>query len=251
MKAPIHHAKDALYNAKLKYDILFDKDLPVLRRNLFFAAMLGLASLIISPIDGSYKFNLGVIAGETKHIWAVYLGLLVTCLYQNYHFWIVVRHNVVSRNNFASMRDSFFGSLTCLVAADVWNSTTEIAGAKGVCLNKGFSTDTVAQNLSIKNITEAWGYIDCEKFDSTPALAERIGSDDRFRVRKENSQYQIAFFYEHDTEVYQYLIMHRDMYWLTKRKQIIEILVPLAIGWVAFLALLFKLATIAPVCKIG
>lgn len=233
--------RDALFAAKYRYEVSFGSDVPVHRRNLLFAATLAIASLMIAPKNGAYSVNLGVVAGEIYHAWMVYTGLLVVCIYQIWHFWVDCSSAVLNKNNFAGMRDTYFCCLAGLTANEAWNELTHQHSKIGDPAI-GFNWE---QNSSIQfDLYEAKGQITVEQMDRIPNLLKAIQDDERFRFQKSNGFYFITFVFKPTLDDQKYLHIHRDHFWLAKRKQFFDFGIPLIAGFIAVIGLVLKIAAI-------
>lgn len=234
-------AMDAIYSAKRKYEVSFDSDMSVHRRNLFFIAILSFASLMVSPKNGEYSINLGVIAGAVENPVYIYSGLLLICFYQLYYFWILCRSGVLNLRNIAKVVDVYMYELASLVAFNKWNEITRTYSQRGI------NTAVESFKESPKNPRESGGYkVRAETqeghLDKIEGLLDEIKKDDNFELDKNRGFYQIDFKYFPTPDDYQYLMVHRDQYWLAKRKHIIEFLLPLVVGLASIMALVYKIS---------
>ena len=76
--------QEALLSAKHDYDCHFDDSFLPLRRNLLFVSLLSFAAMTVTPKDGNYAINLGVIAGKIEQPEYIFIGLLSVCFYHLY-----------------------------------------------------------------------------------------------------------------------------------------------------------------------
>lgn len=74
--------------------------------------------------------------------------------------------------------------------------------------------------------------------DDIPGLLDVLGGKKAFELSQDRGFYQIDFIYCPTLEDYKYLMLHRDQFWLAKKRSIIEFILPIIIGFVAVLLLI-------------
>jgi hypothetical protein len=236
--------KEALLSAKHDYDCHFDDSILPLRRNLLFVSLLSFASINVSPKDGDYSINLGVISGVIESPEYIFIGLFCVCLYHLYIFWLKCRHTIINSINYPKMKSIFMFRLSALHAFNDWHSLLKEHVRKGVEMGGGsFNQGT--------NQTSTGGYwkvktsIYSSRLRSEANFHQALQDSPKFKLTEREGSFEIEYLFEETFDDYKYLNIHRDHFWLTKRSQFVENVLPLILGFSSLLFVLNKVVTIA------
>jgi hypothetical protein len=237
-------AKDALIAAKRQYDCEFDQSITPLKRNLMFVSILSFAALNVSPKNGDYNVNLGVISGVIDKPELVFGGLLAVCLYHVYFFWIKCRYTIISSINYPKIDEFFMYELSSIYANYEYFQLTELHLSRQV--NMAVQDFKISpENSREKGCFKVRTEIQLEHVKSYPEFYEALKQKTYFKVTENRGFAQIDFMYKPNGVDYQFLNIHRDHFWLTKKSEFIEYVFPLVLGYFAVLLLIYKIIILA------
>jgi hypothetical protein len=236
-------ARNALVASKRLYDCNFDQSLSPLKRNLMFVSILSFAALNVSPKNGEYNVNLGVISGVIDKPEIVFGGLLAVCLYHVYFFWVKCRHTIINSINYPKIEEFFIYELASYHAFYEYHNLVRLH------LNNNINMAVGSFNRSPKNSRENGNWkvrseIQFEHLKSYPDFYAALTEHDNFEVCDIRGFAQIDFMYKATDSDYKFLDIHRDHFWLTKRSEFIEHVLPLILGYTAVIFLTYKTAVL-------
>lgn len=237
-----NRAKEAIGSAKHKYEIRFNASIGVHKRNLFFASLISAFSVLVTPDTEGYKVNLGVISGNVEYPIMIYIGLLLVTSYQVYYFWITCRHSVISSLNISKIENVYMYELASLKAFDYWNALCKKIVPKGWNSALGSFTQSPKEPRE-NNDWKVRATTQVSHLAEQPELLKALESDSNINLSIERGFYQIDFIYKSNSGDYVYLQQHRDHFWITKKKEIVEYVLPLLIGYAAIIGLLLKISS--------
>ena len=233
--------KEALYRAIQKYEVRFPESLSSHRRNLLFFAGVTLFSLVISPRDGVYVVNLGVLSGQLKNPLYVYVSLACLCSYQLVYFFTICSSSVVSSLNLKSVADRFFGELSCIRAFNRWCELTDALSAAGRnTAIQGFGpAHRQAKPVGAYRVSSK---TEEAHFSQLQGLRSKLEACQDFELWNERGFVNIDFTYLPTTEDYQYLVIYKDIFWLLQRRSFIEFIFPLLLAYAAILGMMYRIS---------
>ncbi|WP_028863994.1 hypothetical protein [Psychromonas aquimarina] len=236
-------ARNALLNSKRRYDCTFDQSLTPLKRNLMFVSVLSFAALNVSPKNGEYNVNLGVISGVIDRPELIFCGLLAVCLYHVCFFWIKCRHTIINSINYHKVEEFFMYELSASHAFHEYNKLVRLH------LNTNVNMAVGSFNRSPKNPRENdnWkvrSQIQFEHIKSYPELLSALNENKHFEINENRGFAEIDFTYKATNDDYKFLNIHRDHFWLTKKSEFIEHVLPLILGYSAVIFLTYKITTL-------
>ena len=233
-------AKNAIYSAKRKYEVRFDATINTHKRNLLFAAVLSVFAILVTPKNGQYEINLGVISGAIEYPIVIYIGLMLITLYQVYYFWLICRQTIINSVNMNKIEEVFMYELASSKAFDYWNSLCRKVTPKG--WNSAIGNFMESPNKPRENNNwKVRATTQVSHLEEQPELLKNIQKDENFSLKEERGFYQLDFIYQSQPEDYIYLQQHRDHFWLTKKKEFVEYVLPLIVGYGAILGLTVKI----------
>lgn len=236
-------AKEALANTLRSYHCNFDERLVVIRRNLLFVSMLSFAAIIVTPKGGSYSVNLGVISGVVEQPSLIFGGLLLVCAYQLYHFWISCRGSILNFANFTKVEMAYMYELASCHAFEEWNSLVKKSTANLTNMSIGAFSKSPKKSRQFGR-WKVRQEIQSRHLESAPDLIEALISSDYFEIGEYRGSSQIDFIYTPAPDDYVFLNIHRDHFWLSKKKEFIEYGLPVIVGYLALLSLAYKVASL-------
>lgn len=230
-------AKEALHKCKHKYELQFDQSIIPIKRNLLFVSVLSFAALNVTPKDGEYSVNLGVVSGVIENSSLIFAGLLLVCTYHLYHLWINCRQTALNIRNFGGVEKVYMNELASLYAWREWHTLVQ---------------QHTTENLAVRNFIESpsnpqqggnWkvrSEIETERLSTD--IRQTLENSEHFQCSVRSGFTEIDYAYEPKKEDYQFLSIHKDQFWLTKKKEFIEYVFPLFIGFLAIVCLIYKLS---------
>ncbi|CCK75881.1 hypothetical protein OLEAN_C17050 [Oleispira antarctica RB-8] len=235
--------QEALFSAKRDYDCHFDDSFLPLRRNLLFVSLLSFAAINVTPKDGNYSINLGVIAGKIEDPEYIFIGLLCVCAYHLYMFWIKCRHTVINSINYPKVKATYMFRLSAIHAFADWNKLIAEHVNKGVNIGGGSFTNGTNQS-SANGYWKVRTSIYSQKLETEPNFKLAIEANPKFKLKPYEGMCEIEYLYQDSSEDNTYLNIHRDHFWLTKRSQFIENVLPIIVGFSAILLVVYKISTL-------
>jgi len=237
------YTQQALRSSKNKYECKFDSSLSPLKRNLLFVSVLAFASLIVSPKNEEYTVNLGVISGVIEEPFFIFGGLFIVCAYHIYLFWIKCRDTILNSVNYNKVVDVYMYELASIHAFNEWHELTTAHTPPGTNMAVGsFSVSPKGQKEVGKWKVRAT--IESTHLQEQDRLVKALENNNKFDVGESRGFSEIDYTYEPSIEDYQYLRFHRDMFWLAKKKEFIEYVLPLLVGFLASVALLYRISSL-------
>lgn len=235
-------AKEAVGTAKNKYEVRFDSSIGIHKRNLLFASLLSAFSMLVTPGTDGYKVNLGLISGNVEYPVLIYVGLLMATSYQVYYFWIICRHAVISSLNIGKIENVYMYELASLRAFDYWNSLCKKSTPNGWNSALGSFIQS-PRNPRENGDWKVRATTQESHLQEQPDLLKMLDEDENINLSIERGFYQLDFTYKSNPLEYVYLQQHRDHFWITKKKEFIEYVLPLLVGYAAILGLVFKISS--------
>jgi len=237
-------AKEALNSCKNKYECRFDGTFAPIKRNLWFFAIMSLAAINVSTIDGVYKINLGVISGVIKEPEIVFIGLLLICFYHVYLFWLKCRATIINSTNFHKVDAFFMYELAGKHAFAEWHEVLKQSKTK---VNIGLGSFSQRSPLSPRingNYIVRGDAIPNSFLESQSNFYEALQKSDSFKVSESRGMAYIDYTFSPSIEDEQFLTLHRDHFWITKKSQFIEYVLPLIAGMIAVIFLVNKVVSL-------
>ena len=207
---------------------------PTLRRNLLFFSVLSIFAAFVDFKGSSVNLNLGLISGTIKTTY-LYWGLILILSYQMSHFWAENRSAWIFDKNYKNITASFVHRLAADIATEKFGDIT--SGFKGINGSIGGFQSIGAIG---SDCLTAFLSTDDRKIDDIPGLKETIERTPNFSLSHEHDTYKIQYEYHVPAKDVAYLHMHRDYFWMATNVEILENVVPLAVGITALWALLYK-----------
>ena len=223
-----------------KYECRFDPSMSTKKRNLLFVTLLSFASLMVSPKDGVYNINLGVISGVVEKPYLIFSGLLLVCLYHVYLYWINCRQTILNSINFGKIEEIYMFELASVSAFKEWNELVRQHVNKSINMAIGSfirSPKSPQENGNWKVRAE----IQSEHLKSQENLLKALQDNNLFELGESRGFSQIDYIYKSKIEDYQYINLQKDQFWLTKKKDFMEYVLPLILGYVAIISLIWKI----------
>lgn len=239
----IRLAKDALANNLRNYHLNFDERLIIIRRNLLFVSMLSFAALAVSPKGGSYSVNLGVISGVVEQPAYIFGGLLSVCAYQLYHFWVNCRQSVFNFSNFGKVEEAYMFELASVHAFVEWNNLVK----QYITDKTNMAIGTFSKSPKSPREQDRWKVrqeIQLEHLHSKPEFVKALESSSDFQLGESRGFSQIDYMYAPVPDDYVFLNIHRDHFWLAKKKEFIEYGLPVIVGYLALVSSTYKVASL-------
>jgi hypothetical protein len=234
--------KDALLSAKHDYDCHFDDSALPLRRNLLFVSILSFASLNVAPKDGDYSINLGVISGVVEKPEYIFIGLLCVCLYHLYMFWVKCRHTIINSINYPKIKSIYMFRLSSLHAFNDWHLLLNEHVPKGVNVGVGCFTQGTNQTSS-GGFWKVKTSVHSTRLQPEVNFKKALESNPNFQLKESEGSYEIEYLFKESFDDYKYLNIHRDHFWLTKRSQFIENVLPILLGFTSIILVLNKVSS--------
>lgn len=234
-------ASKALFSCLPKYEVSFDPRVFTIRRNLLFLSILSISSLFISPKDDAYSVNLGIISGHVNYPQVIFWGLLIVTIYQLYYFWVNCSQTVFNFANANRVNKIFFFELASHHAFSCWNALVKEHVSEGN--NQGLSL-SFAESPKYSRENEHWkvrGQTPEKYLNVHPKLTHAIKQSIYFELDENGGLSQIDYIYQAKSSDYKFLYCHRRQFWLTKKKQWLEYLLPIIFCGVAIMALILKI----------
>ncbi|MDX2367730.1 MAG: hypothetical protein QNK36_04900 [Colwellia sp.] len=235
--------RDALIASKRKYDCKFDQSITPLKRNLMFVSILSFAALNVSPKNGDYNVNLGVISGVIDKPELVFGGLLTVCLYHVYFFWLKCRYTIINSINYPKIEEFFMYELSSIHAFHEYFQLTELHLNRQVNMAVGAFIKS-PKNAREKGCFKVRAEIQLEHIKSYPEFYEALKQEEYFEVAESRGFAQIDFMYKPTGDDHKFLNIYRDHFWLAKKSEFIEHVLPLVLGYSAVIFLVYKIITL-------
>jgi hypothetical protein len=239
-------ARDALFASKRQYDCNFDESITPLKRNLMFVSVLSFAALNVSPKDGDYNVNLGVISGVIDKPELVFSGLLAVCLYHVYFFWVKCRHTIINSLNYPKIEEFYMYELSSIHAFHEYHKLVNQHLNRQVNMAVG-SFKRSPKDAREKGYWKVRAEIQLEHIKSQPEFLDALKQHEFFEVTESRGFAQIDFMYKSTEKDHGFLNIHRDHFWLTKKSEFLEHVLPLILGYSAVIFLVFKISTLVGV----
>ena len=85
--------------------------------------------------------------------------------------------------------------------------------------------------------------IQSEHLNQHAAFRKSLQDHELFSISEVRGFSQIDYTYESQIHDYDYLNLHKDQFWLTKKKEFIEYVFPILIGYIAFISLVYRVSS--------
>jgi len=234
---------NALSSSKHKYTLNINGNIVTpIKRNLLFTAALSISAMFVSPSNGKYEIHLLVVSGKVNHPELIFIGLLIVCAYHLYHLWINIKQPVFDATNYPKMEEVFMFELASEHAASDWHSLKEQNTPKA---NIGVRFSKSPKEPREMNKWKVRAEIETQRLTPFQEFLKAIKEHPRFSILDMGAFTGIEYMYEATPDDYLYLTMHKDQFWLTKKKEFVEYVMPLVLGLIAILALLYKIWILA------
>ena len=220
----------AMLKSISKISINYSQDVSSHRRNLLFASVLGFVVFILTPINGVYEVNLGVLSGEIKQPEYVYFGVAFLLAYQIICFWYLNRKSVSSIFNREKIENVFMFELAAIFAARRWHEITEryrLAKVNTAISNfeRSFDHKKHTSSYTVRAVTTT------VHVDEMGGLRELLLKDARFNSTDMRGEFRLDFVFTPSFEDYRFLAANRDNFWVLKASDFLEHLFPLLLGF--------------------
>ena len=196
----------------------------------------------VSPDNGQYSVNLGVISGVIDEPILVFLGLLGICGYHLYLFWIKCRQTITNSINFHKVEDVYMFELAALHAFHEWNRLTrQYVTRKNMAVG---SFTTSPKNPKEKGAWKVRAEIQSTRINEESEFLTALTQSDKFEISEFAGISQIDYMYSPKEEDNQYLNIHKDHFWITKKCEFVEHVLPLILGYVSFCLLVYRISSL-------
>ena len=225
-------ARDALGSSKHKYECRFESAITPIKRNLLFVSVLSVAALFVTPKDGIYSVNLGVVTGVIDNPILIFLGLLLVCFYHLYHLWINCSQTIVTADNFGGAEKVYMNELASLHAYKDWRELVKQHSEEDLALGTFVESPLKPREGGGWKVRST---IEGSRLNGAIRGALKAHKHFQFGIRHEIAE--IDYLYEPKSEDYVFLSVHKNQFWLTKKKEFIVYSFPMLLGFLAIVLL--------------
>jgi len=232
-----NHALEAIFEALQIYPVSSDQNTVAPRRNLFFAVSLAFTSLTMSINPDGYSVNLGIIAGQIENAAYIYVGLLLGCLYQLCHFWILCQAQILKlMYENVGGHTLFVRYIASIAAKHAFGDSHKIKrnehsssfahNDRDYTIESGdYKTGQITVCFEIQRVI----------IDNDEILHADIMSDDNNFGLLEGTQtfYRLSYTHQVTPDDIKYYMAYKNIYLVHSKLQIIECVLPLVVGLIA------------------
>ena len=149
---------------------------------------------------------------------------------------------MISSLNISKIESVYMYELVSLKAFDYWNGLCKESAPRGWNSALGSFTQS-PKNPRENNDWKVRATTQESHLREQPDLISMLESDENIGLSIERGFYQIDFTYKSNPEDLVYLQQHRDHFWITKKKEFIEYVLPLLIGYIVIIGLIVKISS--------